>query len=49
VVYIQPGDGPDTFDRPAYRRLVGNALAWVSSADARSWAAQHRTHIIPPG
>ena len=33
VVYIQPGDGPDTFGRSAYRRLVGNALAWVSSAD----------------
>jgi type 1 glutamine amidotransferase len=48
VVYIQPGDGPDTFGNSAYRRLVGNALAWVSSAAARSWAAEHRTHIIPP-
>jgi hypothetical protein len=48
VVYIQPGDGPDTFGRPVYRRLVGNALAWVSSAAARSWAAEHRTHIILP-
>ena len=48
VVYLQPGDGPDTFAHPGYRRLVGNALAWVSSADARSWAAGHRTDIIPP-
>jgi type 1 glutamine amidotransferase len=48
VVYIQPGDGPDTFGRSAYRRLVGNALAWVSSAEARSWAAEHRTDIIAP-
>ncbi len=49
VVYIQPGDGPDTFGRPAYRRLVGNALAWVSSAQAHAWAAEHRTQIVPPG
>ncbi len=48
VVYIQPGDGPGTFGHPAYRRLVGNALAWVSSEDARAWAAEHRTQIIPP-
>jgi hypothetical protein len=48
IVYIQPGDGPDTFGRSAYRRLVGNALAWVSSAEARSWAAEHRTDIIAP-
>lgn len=48
VVYLQPGDGPDTFGRPAFRRLVGNALAWVSSADARAWAAEHRTYIEPP-
>ena len=48
VVYIQPGDGPDAFGHPAYRRLVGNALEWVSSADAHAWAAEHRTHITPP-
>ena len=49
VVYIQPGDGPDSFGQPAYRRLVGNALAWVSSAEARAWAAEHRTQITLPG
>jgi len=38
VVYLQPGDGPDTFAHPAYRRLVGNALEWVSSGSAREWA-----------
>lgn len=48
VVYIQPGDGPDTFVRPAYRRLVGNALAWVGSPPARAWAAEHRTPLTPP-
>ena len=49
VAYIQPGDGPDTFSRPAYRRLVANALEWVSSADARAWAAEHPTDISPAG
>ncbi len=33
IVYIQPGDGPDTFANPGYRRLVHNAIAWV--ADGR--------------
>jgi type 1 glutamine amidotransferase len=49
VVYIQPGDGPDTFGRPAYRRLVANALEWLPSAPARAWAAEHPTPIVPPG
>ena len=48
VVYLQPGDGPDTFAHPGYRRLVANAVAWVSSADARDWAAGHPTPVIPP-
>jgi type 1 glutamine amidotransferase len=38
IVYLQPGDGPETFADPTFRRLVGNALAWVASADARDWA-----------
>ena len=38
IVYIQPGDGPPTFADPTFRRLVGNALAWVASCDARDWA-----------
>ena len=48
LVYLQPGDGPDTFGHPGYRHLVANALEWVSSADARDWAAGHRTQVIPP-
>jgi len=39
IVFIQPGDSAETFGRDAYRRLVGNALGWVSSAEARDWAA----------
>ena len=30
LVYLQPGDGPETYDNPHYRRLVRNAIAWVA-------------------
>lgn len=48
VVYLQPGDGPDTFTHPAYRKLVANAVEWVSSSGAHGWAAAHQTRVIPP-
>jgi len=38
VVYVQPGDGAPTFADPTFRRLLGNALEWVSTADAHAWA-----------
>lgn len=31
VVYFQPGDGPQTFGHPEYRRLVANALDWIAA------------------
>lgn len=30
LVYLQPGDGPSAYDDPHYRRLVENAIRWVS-------------------
>lgn len=39
LVYLQPGDGPQTYANEHYRRLLSNALRWVASDDARSWAA----------
>ena len=30
IVYLQPGDGPDTYASPHYRRLVENAIRWVA-------------------
>jgi type 1 glutamine amidotransferase len=48
VVYLQPGDGPETFADPHFRRLLGNAIEWVASADAHAWAAEHHTEISPP-
>jgi hypothetical protein len=44
VVYLQPGDSGETFGLEPYRQLVGNALAWVASAEARAWA---RAHAVP--
>ena len=38
IVYLQPGDSGTTFASAPYRRLVGNALAWVASPPAHRWA-----------
>jgi hypothetical protein len=38
IVFIQPGDSAATFGLEPYQRLVGNAIEWVTSPDARSWA-----------
>jgi type 1 glutamine amidotransferase len=45
VVYIQPGDTAATFALPQYRRLLSNAIAWVSSAEAHAWAADNPVKI----
>ena len=47
IAYLQPGDGPATLAHPTFQRLVGNALAWVASADAHRWAAENRKPIDP--
>lgn len=31
LVYLQPGDGPNTYADPNYRRLVENAIRWVAA------------------
>ncbi len=38
LVYLQPGDGPATYDDPNYRRLIENAIRWVASPQALAWA-----------
>jgi type 1 glutamine amidotransferase len=36
LVYLQPGDGPTTYEDPNYRRLIENAIRWVAGqADGR--------------
>ncbi len=39
VVVSDLGDGPTAFANPGFRTLLGNALRWVASAEARAWAA----------
>lgn len=38
LVYLQPGDGPETYANPAYRQVLRNAIAWVASDAALAWA-----------
>ena len=38
LVYLQPGDGPSTYDDPNYRRLLENAIRWVVTPEAHAWA-----------
>ena len=38
VVASDIGDSPGAFDNPGFRRLLKNALQWVSSEDAKKWA-----------
>lgn len=39
VVVSDVGDSPSAYENPQFRRLLANALRWVSSAEARDWAA----------
>ncbi|KAB2340384.1 ThuA domain-containing protein [Actinomadura rudentiformis] len=47
LVVLQPGDSAATFALPPYRRLLGNAIAWVASKAARRWAAGHPAPVAP--
>jgi len=38
VVACELGDGPSAYANPGFRRLVGNAVRWVASPEARAWA-----------
>ena len=42
VVASDVGDGPAAFENPDFRRLLGNALRWVASDEARTWAREGR-------
>jgi hypothetical protein len=39
LVYLQPGDDDTTYTNPIYRRIVENALRWVTSREAHAWAS----------
>ena len=38
VVVADVGDAPPAYEHPAYRRFLHNALCWVASDEARTWA-----------
>ena len=40
IVYLQPGDGEQAYANPAFRRLLQNALEWVTSEEAHRWARE---------
>ncbi|MEM1434171.1 MAG: ThuA domain-containing protein [Pseudomonadota bacterium] len=40
IVVSELGDSPLAYENPGYRRLLGNALRWLVSEEARQWAAQ---------
>jgi hypothetical protein len=42
VVVTDLGDGPSAYANQGFRRLLHNALEWVSSEPARRWAAGFR-------
>jgi type 1 glutamine amidotransferase len=39
VAYLQSGHGPAAYANAGFRRLLANAVDWVSSPDAHDWAA----------
>lgn len=40
VIASDVGDSPVAFENPGFRRLLGNALRWVASDAARTWAQE---------
>ena len=38
LVYLQFGDGPETYANETFQRLLGNAIRWVASDAAKAWA-----------
>lgn len=38
IVYLALGDGPSAYANPAFRKLIENAIRWVASDEAHSWA-----------
>ena len=48
IVYLQFGDGSQTYADVSFRRVLDNAIRWVASNEAKLWAAQRfATHQTP--
>lgn len=44
IVYLQFGDGPTTYSDPKYRLVLGNAISWVGSSEARTWVTSKNSN-----
>lgn len=42
LVYLQGGDDPQAYNDKNYRRLLANAIHWVSSPAAHAWAQKQK-------
>lgn len=42
ILAIQPGNDGATFANPAYRRLIAQAVGWLTSPEAAAWAREGR-------
>jgi hypothetical protein len=40
IVYLQGGDDPMAYNNEGFQRLLHNAIRWVASEEAHSWARQ---------
>ena len=40
IVYLQFGDGPETYRNPQFRKILQNAIGWACSPAAMHWAAR---------
>ena len=38
IAYIQGGDDPEAYQNKHYRKMIENAVYWVSSQEAREWS-----------
>ena len=41
LVYFAAGDNPAAYENPAFRTVLGDAIRWVASEDAHTWAGEH--------
>ncbi len=42
LVYFAAGDDPVAYENPGFRSVLGDAIRWVASQDARAWAKETR-------
>ncbi|GAB5452831.1 MAG: hypothetical protein Hals2KO_31590 [Halioglobus sp.] len=47
IVYLQGGDDATAMGNPYFKQLVNNALRWVSSEQAHTWAREQRQAVAP--